>query len=115
MIDETRMHLYLTALGFKADFLDEWFIDCSEVLQGFHERIEKIEKVVWKNRDVLFTAFDFSRRSFKVQIYEDLRFKHRNENLNTLLIDNEWKAWNLKKEIDATNKLIHEGYLDFIE
>jgi hypothetical protein len=110
-IDETRLHLYLTALNLKAEFLDEWFLDCPKVLLGFHERVEKQGEVIWRNRESLFTAFDFSRRSFTVQIYESLRFIHREENLNTLLVDKEWRTWNLKKEVEARAKMMEEGYL----
>jgi hypothetical protein len=114
MIDETMMHLYLTAKNLKAEFLEEWFIDCPETLSGFHDSKQKQGRMIWRKREQLFTAFDFSRRSSKVQIYESLRFQHRSDNLNTLSIDKEWKSWNLKKDIENRRKLMEEGFLEFI-
>lgn len=113
LTEETRMHLYLTACGFKAGFLEEWFIDCPEVITGFHQSRSKVDKVVWNNRGKLFTAFDFSRRSFKVQIYEELRFKFRASNLNLLSIDREWRVWNQRKDQKARLSLVEEGYLEY--
>ena len=99
LTEETRLHLYLTACGFKAGFLEEWFIDCPGVLSGFHDRREKMDKMIWRKRELVFTSFDFSRRSLKVQIYESLRFQHRAEDLNALTIDKEWRKWNMKKDL----------------
>ena len=113
LTEETRMHLYLTACGFKADFLEEWFQDCPEVLLGFHQARGKMDKMIWRKRDLVFTSFDFSRRSIKVQIYEELRFIHRTQNLNILSIDVEWRKWNLRKEIKARSNILKEGYLEF--
>lgn len=111
LTEETRTHLYLSACRLKAGFLEEWFIDCPETIYRFHHSIGKMNRWIWKERNFLFTAFDFSRRTPKVRIYEDLRFQHRYENLGTLLVDKEWKSWNLKKEIEARKKLIEDGYL----
>lgn len=115
LTEETRMHLYLTACGLKAGFLDEWFIDCPETLTRFHQSRRKIDKVVWKEREKLFTAFDFSRRSLKVQIYEELRFQHRTEQLNSLIIDKEWKKWNMKEDMKTRSRMLKEGYLEFLK
>ena len=115
LTEETRMHLYLTACGFKADFLDEWFQDCPEVLSGFHDRREKMDREIWRKREDLFTSFDFSRRSLKVQIYEDLRFLHRAENLNALMIDKEWRKWNLKKSIGGLQSMLNEEEVIFLK
>jgi hypothetical protein len=108
------MHLYLTACGFKAGFLDEWFIDCPEVLSGFHDRREKMDRLIWRKREDLFTSFDFSRRSLKVQIYEDLRFLHRAENLNALTIDKEWRKWNMKKDLESWRSMLNEEGVMFL-
>lgn len=113
LTEETRMHLYLTACGWKADFLEEWFIDCPEVLSGFHDDLGRINRKIWRERDRLFTSFDFSRRSLKVQIYESLRFQHRAENLNALLIDREWRKWNLKKDLKGWQNMLNDGIMVF--
>ena len=108
LTEETRVHLYLTACGFKADFLDEWFIDCPGVLSGFHDGREKMDRLIWRKRELVFTSFDFSRRSIKVRIYEELRFLHRAENLNALMIDKEWRKWNLKKNLDGWRNILND-------
>jgi hypothetical protein len=114
LTEETRMHLYLTACGFKADFLEEWFQDCPGVLSGFHDRREKMDRLIWRKRETLFTSFDFSRRSLKVQIYEDLRFLHRAENLNALMIDKEWRKWNMKKDLKGWQNILNEEGVMFL-
>ena len=113
LTEETRMHLYLTACGLKAEFLDEWFLDCPETLLGFHESREKENREIWRKRDIVFTSFDFSRRSLKVQIYEDLRFLHRAENLNALTIDKEWRKWNMKKDLKGWQNMLKDGIMVF--
>ena len=113
LTEETRMHLYLTACGFKADFLEEWFIDCPGVLSGFHDRREKMDRLIWRKREDLF-SFDISRRSLKVQIYESLRFIHRAENLNALTIDKEWRKWNLKKDLKGWQNMLNEEGVIFL-
>lgn len=72
---EAKLHLYLTARGYKADFLDEWFLDCPEVLSLFHTKISKINRTIWRNRDALFERADFKRNGSEVKrkIYEELR------------------------------------------
>ena len=111
--EETRVHLYLTACGFKADFLEEWFIDCPGVLSGFHDGREKMNRIIWRKRELVFTSFDFSRRSIKVRIYEELRFLHRAENLNALMIDKEWRKWNLKKDLKGWRNMLKDGIMEF--
>ena len=114
LTEETRLHLYLTACGWKAGFLDEWFIDCPGVLSGFHDRREKMDRLIWRKRELVFTSFDFSRRSLKVQIYEDLRFQHRAENLNALMIDKEWRKWNMKKDLESWRSMLNEEGVMFL-
>lgn len=71
---EAKLHLYLTARGFKANFLDEWFLDCSEVLSLFHTKISKINRTIWRNRNTLFSRADFKGgNDLKEKIYEELR------------------------------------------
>ena len=113
LTEETRLHLYLTACGWKAGFLEEWFQDCPEVLLGFHQARGKMNKMIWRKREDLFTSFDFSRRSLKVQIYEDLRFFHRAENLNALTIDKEWRKWNMKKDLKGWQNMLKDGIMVF--
>ena len=112
-LEETKLHLYLMACGFKAEFLDEWFQDCPEVLSKFHDKIEKINRWIWNNRSSLFTAFDFSRRSMKVEIYEELRYKTKNKKLMEK-VDQEWEKWNRKQDLINRQKLLDSGYLELI-
>ena len=110
LIEETRLHLYLTACSLKADFLDEWFLDIPETLQGFHQSQSKMNRCIWNQRELTFDpALDFSRRTPKVLIYEELRFKYRSS--KNIEIDKNWKEWNLKKEIKARQKLLEEGWI----
>ena len=111
LAEETLSHLYLTACGVKADFLEEWFLDCGEVLTGFHQSWERMKRLVWRKRELLFTAFDFSRRSLKVQLYEDLRFQHRNEPLNILTIDKEWRQWNMKMDMKTRSRILNDEWI----
>lgn len=110
-LEETRMHLYLTALGYKASFLEEWFLDVPPVLEKFHDNIFKINREIWRNRDIILTGLDFSRRSYKVQIYEELRYLNKDLPMKKK-IDLEWKAWNSLRDIQARKRLIEEGWLD---
>ena len=114
LTEETRLHLYLTACNLKAGFLDEWFLDIPETLQGFHQSRSKMNKQIWNQRELAFgtTALDFSRRTPKVLIYEDLRFIFRNsKGLGNTKIDKDWKEWNLKESIKARQKLLEEGWI----
>jgi len=75
-IEEAYIHLYLEALGYKEDFLNEWFIDTPEIYQIFHERIlsTKVKRTIWRNRDNLFKQVDFSNKlGFMRILYEHLR------------------------------------------
>ena len=87
---ETKLHLYLTALGYKESFLDEWFVDSSAVLQEFHADIEKINRTIWRERDSLFSRADFKGgNDIRRKIYEELRMTrviHRPRQ-----IDLDWK------------------------
>ena len=72
---EAKLHLYLTARGYKASFLDEWFVDCPEVLSLFHTKISRINRTIWRNLDALFVRADFKKSGpeIKRMIYEELR------------------------------------------
>lgn len=87
---ETKLHLYLTALGYKESFLDEWFVDSSAVLQEFHADILKINRTIWRERNTLFKRADFKGgNDIKCKIYEELRMtriiKHPKQ------VDLDWK------------------------
>lgn len=71
---EKLLHLYITALGKKTNFLDEWFLDCAEVQGAFHHDLRRIERWVWRKREELFTTSDLDRPgSLKRSIYERLK------------------------------------------
>lgn len=90
LVLETKIHLYLTALGYKEKFLDEWFYDCSEVLSCFHTGINKIDKTIWKHRNKLFNKKDFKdSENLKTKIYEELRMINIIKNPQE--IDKAWK------------------------
>lgn len=110
--EETRLHLYLTACNLKAGFLDEWFLDTPETLLGFHQSLGKMNRRIWNSRELAFgtTALDFSRRSPKVLIYEELRFLYRPAK-DITRVDKEWKEWNLKESIKSRQKLLEEGWI----
>ena len=42
LTDKKRLQMYLEFLGYKYTRLGEWFVDCPEVLFGFHKSQEKI-------------------------------------------------------------------------
>lgn len=96
LYEETKMHLYLTALNLKRNILKEWFEDCPETLTQFHASIGKINRTIWKNRSRLFTRADFkgenmkNTKNTKNAIYEELRMIYYNPN-RWQIIDNEWK------------------------
>jgi len=100
LYDEMLLHLYLKSRNLKLGILNEWFLDCDEVIQRFHDRKDKIEKEVWKNRDYLFSISDFKSGGniLRRKIYEDLRlvyFKPGKEKE----IDRLWKQEANKKVI----------------
>lgn len=95
---EAKLHLYLTARGYKEKFLDEWFVDCPEVLELFHSDLYKINKTIWRHRNSLFVRADFKGgNDLKCKIYEELRMinplKHPKQ------IDIDWK-------IESNQKLL---------
>lgn len=72
-LDECRVHLYLTALNYKTNFLNEWFVDCDDILQLFHKSYEKMNEVIWRFRDKLFSLSDIESNNIKSKVYEELR------------------------------------------
>ena len=106
---EAKLHLYLTARGFKAGFLDEWFVDCPEVLSLFHSKLSKINRTIWKSRDTLFTRADFkgTGNDLKQKIYEELRMI--NPGPYKKQVDLDWKiesSQKLLKKMRSDTKLL---------
>ena len=100
LYDEELIHLYLQCLGLKTSFLNEWFIDCNETLQQFHASKLKMQAVVWRERDKLFTQNDFKERgnSIRKRIYEDLRMVLYNPN-KEVRVDKIWRMEAGKKKL----------------
>lgn len=69
--------MYLELSGYKYNLLDEWFIDCPEVLTLFHESQEKISRILWRYRDSVWSKEDLDNNADKRlrEIYEDSREK----------------------------------------
>lgn len=78
LTDEKRLQMYLEFLGYKYSRLDEWFVDCPEVLTLFHESRDKISRVLWRYRDSVWCKEDLKNGADKRlrEIYEDLRGKY---------------------------------------
>lgn len=78
LVDEKRLQMYLSLLGYKYSRLDEWFVDCPEVLSLFHESQRKISRVLWRYRDSVWCKEDLKNGADKRlrEIYEDLREKN---------------------------------------
>ena len=106
-IDEEKLHLYLTAKGYKQNFLNEWFLDDPKVISLFHTKISTINKTIWINRDNLFSKSDFKNK-LKMSIYEELRLTHTIKHPKE--IDLDWKLdfnrkvlLNIKKKTDIVD------------
>ena len=110
--EELLLHLYLYALGYKACFLNEWFLDSPEVLSLFHERWRKQEKVVWRNRDILFTQEDFNNPGMR-ELFEDLRSKNKPRKYMTEL-DRTWKMLESREKFKEYKRKLDSGLLDFL-
>lgn len=111
--DETRMHLYLQALGLKADFLNEWFLDTPRTITEFHTRAEKIDKVIWENRDKVIDLGN----EMKLRIYENLRmlYMRPGQKYKTLPIDTEWKKMINKKYLRKFNGFLEQSDIEYIK
>lgn len=81
LIDEKRLQMYLELLGYKYSRLDEWFIDCPEVLSLFHESTTKISRVLWRYRDSVWCKEDLKNGADKRlrEIYENLRERNQKD------------------------------------
>lgn len=109
---EMYLHLYLSALGYKEEFLCEWFRDCPGVLEKFHSTFSKIQKTIWQNRDKVFSEKDILQEGLRLSIYEDLRFLHRGDPDFRMdkEIDKMWKSYSLKKVLKRTKKKYEFGF-----
>lgn len=91
LLDEVRIHTYLKSLGYKLDLLDEWFVDEDSVNQLFHKPFETMNKVIWYNRDKLFTKNDLENDNDMSKLYQELLLiQSPLKNLKN--IDKEWKC-----------------------
>lgn len=95
-LDEARVHTYLKSLGYKLDFLNEWFVDVDDVVQLFHKSFETMNEVIWKNRDNLFTINDFKNENIMNKLYEELKLIQNpvtiKEIFHTSKIDRDWNT-----------------------
>ena len=104
--DEMILHLYLEAFGYKAKFLNEWFIDCPEVLTLFHDDlIIKVPRLVWKMRESLFTIADFSN-PLKREVYEHLRHFWSN-GIPKCDLDRDWKFAESREKFKKMKKTLN--------
>ena len=108
LYEEELIHLYLQGLGLKTSFLNEWFVDCNETLQNFHTSKLKMQAVVWRERDKLFTKNDFKDRgnSIRRRIYEDLRMILYNPN-KEVAIDKTWRMEAGKKRLKDMREMFY--------
>ena len=105
--DELILHLYLYHLGYKAEFLNEWFKDDPVIYQIFHKKIDKkIRKVLWKNRKTLFKLEDIGENMVIMkELYEDLR-KEFSEDKRVEEIDHAWKLKEARRNIRKLKDLM---------
>ncbi len=74
---EDMLQIYLTYLGYQRRVggrLNEWFEDRPEIQQIFHISRDKLENLLWRNREKVFNLI--SRRTTHLNIYEYLREKN---------------------------------------
>ena len=108
--EEKLLQLYLSLTGYKADFLNEWFIDCPEIYQTFHIKINsKLKKFIWRKRDKIFKISDFSNSGMRV-LFENLR-KLFWKGIYTFNIDREWKFAEAQEYLKRQRKLGQKGSL----
>ena len=88
---ETRMHLFLTAVGLKESFLSEWFKDLPQTRELFHAKVSKMNDYIWRFRDSLIKESDIKGRGSqnRLKIYETLRLER--PILKARSIDLAWK------------------------
>lgn len=108
-VEEKLLQLYLDILGYKANFLNEWFIDDFEILQKFHVNIDKkLKKFIWNNRNLVFKISDFSNKLMRY-IFEELRSlfwsgKYTEE------IDKQWKFAESQELIKFQKKASYSNF-----
>lgn len=78
LIEEKKIQLYLEILGYKYNKLQEWFYDNPEILSLFHSSIDRMDKLIWRNRNTIFSIQDLKKDSDKRlrDIYESLKNKY---------------------------------------
>ena len=101
---ENLFHRYLYFLGFQYKNngkLDEWFLDVPEIYQIFHLSQETVEKLVWRNRNKIFTIKSGSSADYTM--FEYLYYKHMKEFKGTRYENIGNKIYKTKaKEIDIS-------------
>lgn len=109
--DELRLHLYLEALGYKTAFLNEWFVDDPGVLQEFHASFFRADKVIWRNRDILFSPNDFKEGGniLRRNLYEAL--KGRFKTTTQSLIDTSYSREQARKVIRDWKRKEDEAFI----
>lgn len=101
--DELLIHLYLEALGYKVDILNEWFMDTPEILSRFHDNIQsKVLRKVWRNRESLFTIADFNN-PLRKKIFERLRSTFGKSRKYS--IDREWAFADSREKLKKVKNL----------
>ena len=112
LLDEARVHAYLKSLEHKLDLLDEWFIDCDEVIQSFHKSFDTMNRVIWNDRNNLFKKEDFLNENTMNELYQELHLLQ--SPLKKLKpIDQEWKNVINKKYVANYFKKKND-YIEFI-
>lgn len=74
LTDETIIHFYLHFLGYGI-YKDEWYKDCQEVIDIFNSSILDIEKLVWDNRNEIFSSNLIDKNTGYMMVYNNLQEK----------------------------------------
>ena len=118
---ETIIHLVLTSMNLQYQKLNEWFISSPEVLQIFHYRKEKLEKMVWRNRGFLFdmnSQSDYKLFKFLYEKYGNKgRFITEEYKVSSQKIVTETKAlkvdiefWKIYRKRDVLEEISPDSY-----
>lgn len=104
--EELLLQMYLESLGYKEDFLNEWFVDDPKVLEEFHAPLKsrKLEKTIWKKRQELFHPDCFREDNRKRRIYEKLRKDFGSSEFGIDL------AWSFRKSKEYYERVKEEIY-----
>ena len=101
--DEMLLHMFLDIKGYRTNFLNEWFIDCPEVLTLFHVSIDnKLKKILWINRTLLFKIDDFCNPQ-KRDLFKNLqKLFYSGKPQNSL--DMDWKFAEAREKLKDIKK-----------